>query len=112
MWAVLYVLLHGHPMPPLARQFEALAIERNETGANDCSNKAGRYCRALLDAGHKDAVVIFVRPRGQQELHAIVYVAGLYCDPSTGKVKRHLVDFGDKISEVSHWRLYRDEELA
>ena len=112
MWVFLYVMLHGHPMPPCPGEFERILLERYEVGENDCSNKAGQYARACNAAGHH-ATVIIVRPPGEhQDLHAIVEVDGLYCDPTTGRVTHALADHGERVTDVSAYHLNNDEEFA
>lgn len=110
---LLYSLICGHPTPPLPRVFEALVLQDYEEGTNDCSNKAGRYARALLAAGI-EAHVVYVHPKTDNAmgLHAVVRTGDLICDPSTGKVSRNLADFGTYVGIVSAARLRADEELA
>jgi len=43
---------------PLSKMFWALYKERNIIGQNDCSNKCGRYLRALVSKGYKAEIVI------------------------------------------------------
>jgi hypothetical protein len=112
-FATLYAVLCGHPVPPLPRDFEALAIEPYILHQNDCSNKAGRYARALLNAGY-EAHVVLVQPTHPPGvgLHAVVLVGDLYCDPSTGRVSRSVSDFGTIQSVCTARQLMYDEELA
>gem|GEM_PF-5480302 len=84
--------------PPLADLFWSLNRQPNKLGKNDCSNKAGRYFRALREQGYAaDIVVVSVPPerRRNTELHAVVKVGDqLYCDPTFGTWSRDLKDFG------------------
>lgn len=110
--ATIYALICGHPTPPLPRVFEALAIEPATLGTNDCSNKAGRYARALIAAGI-EAHVVYVRPPDPDaQLHAVVLAGSLVCDPTSGKVSRDLADFGTFAFVINRDRLMRDQELA
>ena len=111
LFVSIYVLLHGHPMPPLPRVLERVACEKYVEGVNDCSNKAGRYAKACNAAGIP-ATVVYVRCFGSRHLNAIVQVAGLFVDCTTGDVKRTLAEFGEKVTAVTLLQLARDEELA
>ena len=80
---------------PAAATYERLVRERSRVGRNDCSNKCGRYVRALRAAG-QSAEVLVVSPRGGRDLHAIVKLSdGRLVDPTHNVVSRDLTDFGE-----------------
>jgi len=75
---------------PMHEMFWSLFQERNILGVNDCTNKSGRYAKALIAGGY-DAEIIIVRPDRGQYRHAIVRVTnkqGLsqYLDPTKGLI--------------------------
>lgn len=85
--------------PPLEDLFWTLNRQPNAIGENDCSNKAGRYFRALREKGYAADIVVVSIPlerRRQVELHAVVKVEnGVYCDPTFGTWSSNLADFGE-----------------
>jgi len=85
--------------PPLEQVFWSLHRQPNRLGRNDCSNKAGRYFRALRECGYQADIVVVSVPRERRrntELHAVVKVGNeLYCDPTFGTWGRDLADFGE-----------------
>lgn len=81
---------------PLKNVFRSIQRERY-SNSNDCSNKAGRYAKALRENGYKaDVVVVKMHRRG--ELHAIVKLDnGMYYDPTFGTS-------GDKVERFGKYR--------
>lgn len=81
--------------PPLSSLFWRLHRQRNRPSANDCSNKAGRYARALRREGYRATVVVVHRPAPHNSLHAVVKVDDrIYCDPAFGTWGSDLSRFG------------------
>ena len=82
---------------PLAKMFWSLYQERNVIGQNDCSNKCGRYVRALVAEGYKAEVVV-IRPHTSRYLHAIVKLHDgeevTYLDPTKGIISKDLKVLG------------------
>ena len=74
---------------PLSEMFWSLYQERNIVGQNDCSNKCGRYLRALIAEGY-EAEIVVVKPHRSSMLHAIIKVTEgekiTYLDPTQGIV--------------------------
>ena len=83
---------------PLSKMFWSLYQERNVIGQNDCSNKCGRYLRALVAEGYK-AEIIVIRPHTSRYLHAIVRLQDgdqvTYLDPTKGIVAKDLKMLGN-----------------
>jgi hypothetical protein len=102
-------------LAPLPHEFQRQLMTPYELHVNDCSNKAGRYARALQAAG-LDATVLLIRPNAappqDQTLHAVVSVAGLICDPTSGRVTRDLAAHGTLVATVTKDRLATDPEYA
>ena len=82
---------------PLAKMFWSLYQERNIIGKNDCSNKCGKYVRALIAEGYKAEIVV-IRPHTSRYLHAIVKLYDgdkvTYLDPTKGIVANNLENLG------------------
>ena len=82
---------------PLSKMFWSLYQERNIIGQNDCSNKCGKYVRALVKAGHKADIVV-IRPHTSRYLHAVVKLSKngktTYLDPTKGIVSDDLQSLG------------------
>jgi len=83
---------------PLAKMFWSLYQEKNIIGKNDCSNKCGRYVRALVAKGYKAEIVV-IRPHTSRYLHAIVKLQEgdkiTYLDPTKGIVAEDLKMLGN-----------------
>ena len=83
---------------PLAKMFWSLYQEKNIIGKNDCSNKCGRYLRALIAEGYKAEIVV-IRPHTSRYLHAIVKLKDgdkiTYLDPTKGIVSHDLKMLGN-----------------
>ena len=82
---------------PLKSTFKQLYRQRNIVNVNDCSNKAGRYCRELRKHGYQaDVVVIDMRGTRKSTLHAVVKVGkDQYVDPTWGRTTKNLASLGD-----------------
>ena len=82
---------------PLAKMFWSLYQEKNVIGQNDCSNKCGRYMRALIAEGYQAEIVV-IRPHTSRYLHAIVKLTNgeevTYLDPTKGIVATDLEVLG------------------
>jgi hypothetical protein len=82
---------------PLSKMFWSLYQERNIIGQNDCSNKCGKYVRALIAAGHKADIVV-IRPHNSRYLHAVVKLQDgnkvTYLDPTKGITCKDLDKLG------------------
>ncbi|NQZ59724.1 MAG: hypothetical protein HRT88_19915 [Lentisphaeraceae bacterium] len=90
---------------PLSKMFWSLFQERNVIGQNDCSNKCGRYTRALQNAGHQ-ADILVIRPHRSQYLHAIVKVEKedgsiVYLDPTKGIISYKVEDLGALVEKIT-----------
>jgi hypothetical protein len=90
----------------------ALRRERYVLGRNDCSNKAGRYARLLIEEMDCEAAVIVVKtPKGT---HAVTRVSRngetLYADPTSGRWSASLEDWGSAMYEVTRRDLYANRE--
>ncbi len=83
---------------PLSKMFWSLFQERNIIGQNDCSNKCGRYVRALVAKGYKADIVV-IRPHQSRYLHAIVRLQDgekvTYLDPTKGMISYDLDSMGN-----------------
>ena len=82
---------------PLSKMFWSLYLERNIIGQNDCSNKCGKYVRALVAAGHQADIVVIL-PHRSRYLHAIVKLQKddkiTYLDPTQGTIFNDLEEIG------------------
>ena len=82
---------------PLSKMFWSLYQEKNIIGKNDCSNKCGRYLRALIAKGYKAEIVV-IRPHTSRYLHAIVKLQDgykiTYLDPTKGIVAQDIKMLG------------------
>jgi hypothetical protein len=78
---------------PLSKMFWSLFQERNIIGQNDCSNKCGRYLRALVAEGHTAEIVV-IKPHTSRMLHAIIKLTEgdkvTYLDPTRGTLSADL----------------------
>ena len=87
---------------PLSKMFWSLYLERNIIGQNDCSNKCGKYVRALVAAGHQADIVVIL-PHRSRYLHAIVKLQKdgkiTYLDPTQGTIFDDLESIG-KFKEL------------
>ena len=89
---------------PLSKIFWSLFQEKNIFGQNDCSNKCGRYTRALRKAGHKVDIVV-IRPHRAKYLHAIVKLkqvdgSTVYLDPTLGTVVYQIDSLGSLVEQI------------
>ena len=89
---------------PLSKMFWSLFQERNIIGQNDCSNKCGRYTRALRKAGHQVDIIV-IRPYRSQYLHAIVELtkedgSTVYLDPTQGTISYKMDDLGSLVEKI------------
>ncbi|MCM8539258.1 MAG: hypothetical protein NE328_03215 [Lentisphaeraceae bacterium] len=93
---------------PLAKMFWSLYQERNVIGQNDCSNKCGRYVRALIAEGYKAEIVV-IRPHTSRYLHAIVKLQDgdkvTYLDPTKGIISKDLKVLGSFEKLIAHNQL-------
>lgn len=93
---------------PLSKTFWSLFQERSVLGENDCSNKCGRYVRALLKEGYKADIVI-VQPHRSRFPHAVVQLALVkditYLDPSKGIISKDLETLGHFKEFISSEKL-------
>ena len=93
---------------PLAKMFWSLYQEKNVIGQNDCSNKCGRYVRALVAKGYKAEIVV-IRPYTSRYLHAIVKLTDgdkvTYLDPTKGIVAYDLNNLGSFQKLIAHNQL-------
>ena len=93
---------------PLNKMFWSLFQERNIIGQNDCSNKCGRYVRALRAQGH-EADIVVIQPYTTRYPHAIVALNEngkiTYLDPTRGTIGYDLENLGRKIKTITHTEL-------
>ncbi|MCH2206254.1 MAG: hypothetical protein MK132_10340 [Lentisphaerales bacterium] len=93
---------------PLSKMFWELYQERNIIGQNDCSNKCGRYLRALVKQGHTAEIVV-IKPHTSSMLHAIVKLTEgdkvTYLDPTRGTLAYDLDMLGSFKESIQHTQL-------
>ena len=93
---------------PLSKLFWSLYRERNIVGKNDCSNKCGRYLRALIAKGYK-AEIIILRPHRSRYLHSVVKIIDnqliKYIDPTKGIMVNNLAVLGNFQRKISYEHL-------
>ena len=93
---------------PLEKVFWSLFQEKNLLGSNDCTNKCGRYLRALVSEGHK-AEILIVMPHRTRFLHAIIKLYHdekcIYLDPTRGVISHDLAGFGFLQKTINHAQL-------
>ena len=93
---------------PLSQMFWSLYQERNIIGQNDCSNKCGRYLRALVQEGH-NAEILVIKPHRSAMLHAIIkWTDGdkvTYLDPTKGTIAYDLDIMGAFRESIQHTQL-------
>lgn len=93
---------------PLSKMFWSLFQERNVIGQNDCSNKCGRYLKALIAQGH-EAEIVVIKPHRSRMLHAIVKLTVedkvTYLDPTKGTVSFDLEVLGSFKKSIEHTEL-------
>jgi len=93
----------------------ALVALPYEADVQDCSNKAGRYARCLIDAHDLPAVVVVVEQPKTGICHAIVRVTyrrrDWYVDPTGGVISRKLAPHGTLLYTVSKEELYTNPEF-
>lgn len=93
---------------PLAKMFWSLYQERNIIGQNDCSNKCGRYLRALVSQGY-EAEIIVIRPYTSPYLHAVIKLTEddkvSYLDPTNGIVVDDLATLGSFKQLITYSQL-------
>jgi hypothetical protein len=77
------LLLTACATPPLRATFNELHRKPYALHVFDCSNKAGRYCRALREAGYFANVLVIKHP-DHELAHTIVAVLEFH-DPTTGQ---------------------------
>jgi hypothetical protein len=70
--------LHGNqvergPKPPLYKEFVSISKEKYVLHKNDCSNKATKYCRILIENGYDARMAIIYHPDSDYN-HVIVVV--------------------------------------
>ena len=97
---------------PAENTFWSLRRENYIRGRNDCSNKAGRYARHLIENLGLDATVVVVRTtRGT---HAVTKMTVgsrvLYADPTSGRWGESLAAWGEPMWEVTRHDLYANRE--
>ena len=89
---------------PLSKMFWGLYLERTIIGQYDCSNKCGKYARALSKAGHQADLVI-IRPHRSRYLHAIVRLSTkdkiVYLDHTKGVISDDLESLGHLKEVIS-----------
>ena len=100
------------PYPGLLRDIVRL---KYEAGSVDCSNKAGRYCRALWALGYQAEVVNFW-PQGRNVIHSVVRIplpeGDILVDATDGSRTRDLAKWGELNNVVSRERVENDKEYA
>jgi|SaaInlStandDraft_1057018.scaffolds.fasta_scaffold153749_1 hypothetical protein len=93
---------------PLSKMFWSLFQERNIIGQNDCSNKCGRYLRALVAEGHTAEIVV-IKPHTSRMLHAIIKLTEgdkvTYLDPTRGTLSADLDILGSYKKSIAHSEL-------
>ena len=93
---------------PLSKMFWELYQERNIIGQNDCSNKCGRYLRALVKEGHTAEIVV-IKPHRSSMLHAIIKLTEgekvTYLDPTRGTLAYDLDILGSFKESIQHTQL-------
>jgi hypothetical protein len=93
---------------PLSKVFWSLFQEDNILGHNDCTNKCGRYLRALVSEGHQ-AEILIVMPHKTRFLHAIIKIKSgdtcTYLDPTNGVVSQKFEMFGFFQKAIQHSQL-------
>ena len=93
---------------PLSKVFWSLYQEKNILGHNDCTNKCGRYLRALVGKGH-NAEILIIMPHRTRFLHAIIKVLVgekvTYLDPTRGIISENLDSFGFLQQTIQHRQL-------
>lgn len=99
--------------PPLYHDFLDIVKQPNIANASDCSNKAGRYARCLIDVARLPAeVLVTATPKG---LHAIVSVQyqgrTWYCDLTTGRAGCGPEFQGDVLWTVDDQSVYASPEF-
>jgi len=77
---------------PLQPLFWKIYKEKNVDDVNDCSNKSGKYLRALDARGIAGKVIVIKTKMGY---HAIVKTGGgPYLDPTFGTASYNINDYG------------------
>ena len=93
---------------PLSQMFWSLYQERNIIGQNDCSNKCGRYLRALVKEGH-NAEIVVIKPHRSSMFHAIIKLTEddkvTYLDPTKGTIAYDLEALGTFSESIQHTQL-------
>ena len=93
---------------PLSKMFWSLFQERNIVGQNDCSNKCGRYLRALVAKGHTAEIVV-IKPHTSRMFHAIIKLTEgdkvTYLDPTRGTLSTDLDILGSYQRSIAHTEL-------
>ena len=108
--AASYSSTNNDPMSsmPLSKMFWSLYQERNIVGQNDCSNKCGRYLRALIAEGHTAEIVV-IKPHTSRMLHAIIKLTDgekvTYLDPTRGTLSNDLDILGSYKKSIQHTEL-------
>ena len=104
MWLLLFVFCGCAVFRSLIETVPASTVywdtvfSEYQEDVNDCSNKASRYCQAVLKEGlNADCIIIDIL--GGTEKHAVVRIAYspdkiVYYDMITGRSSRNLSDFG------------------
>lgn len=101
---------------PLKELYHEIAQKKYSVNEYDCSNKSAEYINALWDAGYDDALIVLIEfAPDPSKRHALVYVKGLYVDPTWDTVSKDMhrgwgiIGLIDKNNYSFYRHLYKDE---
>jgi hypothetical protein len=93
----------GGKKPPMYAEFLSIYNEKYVLGVNDCSNKATKYARILIENGH-DAALLIIYHKKSNYNHVIVLVTDEegnrhYYDPTNDFWGPEVFDYSNYAEE-------------